>query len=325
MHKYYEINTPGNNIRCKIYYNEKVQPEKAVVFCTGFAGHKDNGAAAKFAEKLLSKQKDAIVVVFNWPSHGDYVKKKLVLSDCDTYLDIVVKDAKERFAVKVLYSFATSFGGYLVLKYISEHDNPFRKIVLRCPAIDMYDVLTNTIMKNDNQLVRRDFIVNNEIQFCDITAEDMLFTICELCSAKRYVLLPNVIYYYRQNEGSITHAKKTLPEFLSRKVKALKTVIRYIEEFLSDREFFSRRPDLKYILFDMFINELLNGVMEIYMHVPAPALDAFLQKEFSDGNHKALTTLLFSMVNSYRLQLIGAHQRISQLENEIKSLKAAKK
>ena len=75
----------------------------------------------------------------------------------------------------------------------------------------------------------------------------------------------------------------------------------------------------------MFINELLNGVMEIYMQVPAPALDAFLQKEFSDGNHKALTTLLFSMVNSYRLQLIGAHQRISQLENEIKSLKAAKK
>ena len=149
MHKYYEINTPGNNIRCKLYYNEKVQPDKAVVFSTGFAGHKDNGAAAKFAEKLLSKHKDAIVIVFNWPSHGDDVKKKLVLSDCDTYLDIVVKDVKERFAVKELYSYATSFGGYLVLKYISEHDNPFRKIVLRCPAIDMYDVLTNAIMKND--------------------------------------------------------------------------------------------------------------------------------------------------------------------------------
>ena len=176
-----------------------------------------------------------------------------------------------------------------------------------------------------NQLVRRDFIVNNEIQFCDITAEDMLFTICELCSAKRYILIPNVIYYYRQTEGSITHAKKTLPEFLSRKVKKLKTITRYIDDFLSDREFFSRRPDLKYILFDMFINELLNGVMGIYAQVPAPALDDLLQKEFSDGNSKALSTFLFSTVNSYRLQLIHAHQRISQLENEIKSLKAAKK
>ena len=70
---------------------------------------------------------------------------------------------------------------------------------------------------------------------------------------------------------------------------------------------------------------LLNGVMGIYAQVPAPALDDLLQKEFSDGNSKALSTFLFSMVNSYRLQLIHAHQRISQLENEIKSLKAAKK
>ena len=149
MHKYYEINTPGNNVRCKFYHNEKVHPEKAVIFGTGFAGHKDNNAAAKFAEKLLSKHKDVIVIVFNWPSHGDDVKKKLVLSDCGTYLDIVVKDTKERFGITELYSYATSFGGYLVLKYISEHDDPFRKIVLRCPAIDMYDVLTSAIMKND--------------------------------------------------------------------------------------------------------------------------------------------------------------------------------
>ncbi len=176
-----------------------------------------------------------------------------------------------------------------------------------------------------NQLVRRDFIVNNEIQFCDITAEDMLFTICELCSAKRYVLIPNVVYYYRLTESSLTRGKNDLSKLLTRQVIALKEGIKYIDDFLRNREFFSRRPDLKYILFDMFINELLNGVMGIYAQVPAPALDDLLQKEFSDGNSKALSTFLFSMVNSYRLQLIHAHQRISQLENEIKSLKAAKK
>ena len=36
-----------------------------------------------------------------------------------------------------------------MLKYISEHGNPFQKIALRCPAVNMYDVLTNTIMQND--------------------------------------------------------------------------------------------------------------------------------------------------------------------------------
>ena len=48
-YNYFEINTKANNIRCKIYYREKGIHEKAVIFCTGFAGHKDNGAAKTFA------------------------------------------------------------------------------------------------------------------------------------------------------------------------------------------------------------------------------------------------------------------------------------
>ncbi len=147
MFKYFEINAPGHNVRCKVYYSDKNAPEKAVLYCTGFAGHKDNTAAAHFAEKLLSKEKGTMVFVFNWPAHGDDIKKKLTLEDCDTYLGLVIGEIKTRYAVRDLYAYATSFGGYLVLKYISEHGNPFRRIVLRCPAVDMYAVLTRTIMK----------------------------------------------------------------------------------------------------------------------------------------------------------------------------------
>ena len=149
MHKNYEINAMGNNIRCKVYYEEKAAAKNAVIFCTGFAGHKDNMAAKVFSEKLLSKYSDTVVVVFNWPAHGDDVKKKLDLKDCDNYLNLVTEDVKSRFGVEKLYVYSTSFGGYLVLKYISEHGNPFQKIALRCPAVDMYDVLTSAIMKND--------------------------------------------------------------------------------------------------------------------------------------------------------------------------------
>ena len=84
MFKYFEINAQGNNIRCKIYFAEKGAADKAVIFCTGFAGHKDNNAANKFAEKVLSKHRDVCVVVFNWPPHGDDVKKKITLGDCMT-------------------------------------------------------------------------------------------------------------------------------------------------------------------------------------------------------------------------------------------------
>ena len=150
MYKYYEINEQNNNIRCKVYYKDRPAAEKAVIFCTGFAGHKDNQATEVFAEKLLSKHKDVIVTVFNWPAHGDDVKKKINLDDCMTFLDLVIRDTKERFGAQELYSYTTSFGGYMVLKYISEHGNPFNKIAIRCPAVDLYEVITNAIMKKDD-------------------------------------------------------------------------------------------------------------------------------------------------------------------------------
>ncbi|MBQ7541210.1 MAG: alpha/beta fold hydrolase [Clostridia bacterium] len=149
MYKYFEINAQGNNIRCKLYYKDLTQAEKAVVFCTGFAGHKDNRAAEGFAEKVLSKYKDVLVVVFDWPAHGDDVRKKLVLDDCDTYLGLVIREMQSRFGVRELYAYATSFGGYLVLKYISEHEDPFCKIALRCPAVDMYDTLRFIIQSDE--------------------------------------------------------------------------------------------------------------------------------------------------------------------------------
>ncbi len=159
MQKYYEINAPGHNIRCKLYCLDPkalAAADKAVIFGTGFAGHKDNNAAKGFAEKLISKHKNAIVIVFNWPSHGDDVKKKIALEDCMTYLDMVVRDTETRFGITERYAYATSFGGYLFLKYISERGNPFRKIALRCPAVDMYDVLTRTIMQgNEFEQIRK--------------------------------------------------------------------------------------------------------------------------------------------------------------------------
>ena len=150
MHRYFEINESGHNIRCKIYYQDLKNINRMVIFCHGFGGHKDNAAAEKFANRLISKYKGTAMVTFNWPCHGDDVKKKLCLEDCTTYLDLVIRHVNRQFAPQALYCYATSFGGYLTLKYISQHGNPFRKIALRCPAVNMYDSITKTIMSSED-------------------------------------------------------------------------------------------------------------------------------------------------------------------------------
>lgn len=146
MERYFEVNEQGHNIRCKLYCQDARSVRQVVLFCHGFGGHKDNHAAARFAEKLLAKHKKAALVTFDWPCHGDDVKKKLTLADCGTYLDLLIPHVRQKFGTEDLYAYATSFGGYLLLKYIAQQGSPFRKIVLRCPALNLYESMTQTIM-----------------------------------------------------------------------------------------------------------------------------------------------------------------------------------
>ena len=145
MERYFEVNGGGHNVRCKLYCKDLRSVSRVVVFCHGFGGHKDNSAAEKLAQRLLSKFKDVGLITFNWPCHGDDVKKKLCLDDCMAYLDLVVSYARDTLGAE-LYCNATSFGGYLTLLYLTRRGNPFRKIVLRCPAVPMHEVLTNAIV-----------------------------------------------------------------------------------------------------------------------------------------------------------------------------------
>lgn len=146
MHRYFEINESGHNIRCKIYFQNLKDIRRIVLFVHGFGGHKDNGAAEKFATRLITKYKDCAMVTFDLPGHGSDVKKGFHLDDCMTYLRLVSEHICQKYQTEEIYSYATSFGGYLTLKYILENGNPFKKIVLRCPAVNVYDVMTTTIM-----------------------------------------------------------------------------------------------------------------------------------------------------------------------------------
>lgn len=167
------------------------------------------------------------------------------------------------------------------------------------------------------QMLKRKFIVENEIAFEDIICEDMLFVICEICSAKKYLVVPNVIYFARKRDGSAIRSHLNIFQIFQREIKALKHGIKYLDEFLSDTEIFSSRPDLKYILFDMFAQEILSHLYAAYSQIPPYALDEIIRKEFNASGNVALTSFIFNTMNIQRLQLMQAQQRIAQLESEL--------
>lgn len=154
-HKYIHINKNGRSIHCKIYFNDIHSVSQAVICLHGFTGHMDNKAVERFADYVLKKNKDVAVIIYNAPCHGDDVKKKLSLVDCDAYITRVTEYVKEQLKPDSLFVYANSFGGYQILKYISEHGNPFLKLALRCPAVNMYTVASGLITPEEQRLLKK--------------------------------------------------------------------------------------------------------------------------------------------------------------------------
>ena len=155
--KQFNINEEGCSVRCKAYLNDPRSAGRVVLFGHGFGGHKDNRAAERFALKYLSKYKDAAVITFDWPCHGEDGRKRLSLEDCDQYIRLLLSYIEKQYAPKKIFGYATSFGGYLFLKYTHEHGLPFARMALRCPAVCMYDALTQGIMtQGDHELLEKE-------------------------------------------------------------------------------------------------------------------------------------------------------------------------
>ena len=159
MTEYFEYKREGHSIRAKLYCGDRGDIRTVILFGHGFGGHKDNLAAEKFAERVISKNERLALLTFNWPCHGDDTCRQLRLADCDSYLQLMITHILEEYGrtdprtgehvPPTLYAYANSFGAYLFLKYISEHGNPFQKIALRSPAVNMYDVLTRSVMSEE--------------------------------------------------------------------------------------------------------------------------------------------------------------------------------
>lgn len=186
------------------------------------------------------------------------------------------------------------------------------------------------------KLIRRDFMIASKITMMSSVCQDMLCTCFIVYSAKKFVRVPNVVNYYRNRGNSITYRDKAGLNGLRKYTRALNVGFAHLDKFLSGREFFRQRPDMKYLALDTYVREMLNYLHGIYAQIPAPAFDELLRKEFSDGDNTTLTTFLFSTTNIQRLQLIQAQQqfnrfnefaaqakhRIAELENEVKRLKS---
>ena len=281
---------------------------------------------------------------------GAFPRDKGVKLSRGEYLLIVDNDdAITPTALEELYSVAKKFSADVVAceKYYGIpnefwHDAEFRRQLkpfsyCRGELVNKPTFLTNDLLERLNlcnrryflwnvwsKFIRRDLIFEREFLFPDSMFEDVAFTICLLCTAEKFLLVPNVVNYYRLREGSVSNDNKVRDEKFFRKyVKAFAAAFRYMNKFLSDRDAFRDNSYLKYLIFEICWSELLIGyILPMYNQNAAHLFDKILMEELSRDDNLALSAFTFNMSAFYRLQMIKAQQRIAELEETAREDKA---
>lgn len=281
-------------------------------------------------------------------SRGEY----LLILDND---DAITPDAIEK-----LYSTAKNFDADVVAceKYFEVPDKFWNDAEYlrtlkpleyrRGPFVSKPTLITNDIAKRVQEcaqnkflwniwskLIRRDFIIKNELRFTDNFVQDMIFTCCLVFSAKRFVRVPNVINLYRVVEESISHPTDKGLKYFRKYVKALMPAFRHFDSFLSGIDFFSQNPVERYLALETVWNEATEYIVPMYGQIPLHEFDKILREELSEGDNFALKAFAFNAANAFYRQLIcgrkeasalrdlvgQSQQYIAELEGEIRRLK----
>lgn len=134
-----------NNLSASLYIpNESAKG--VVIGIHGFSGDKESSVLIELSKHL--NKNGVALVTFDLPCHGENDNSKILkLDECINSIKSIFEFTKSNFKNIPISVFATSFGGYLFLNYLSKSDEPLNKVILRAPAIYMAKVLINSFLK----------------------------------------------------------------------------------------------------------------------------------------------------------------------------------
>jgi len=132
-----------------------------VIAIHGFGGNKNTGAIRRMCKKLLEFNKGMIAL--DLPCHGESnaPKDAFLLKNVMSDIDDVVSFLENEYPKADIAFFATSFGAYATLLYLTENkERLISKAVCRSSAIDMEKVLLQNIIKEKAEELEKNGYIN---------------------------------------------------------------------------------------------------------------------------------------------------------------------
>lgn len=173
-----------------------------------------------------------------------------------------------------------------------------------------------------NQIIRRDFIVENNIEYPDLRqGEDFVFGFYELCLAEKILRIPYVNYVWRNNPESITWGKLPVDKLIHRWTDSFFRGTEMMDEFMNRFELFNEQPQYRHMVFELTTHYHLCHVVPLYGQIPAGQLEGLIRRELVGVKDKtALTAFLFAQRNIFYVNMLKQQQILQQQQQQIQQL-----
>ena len=174
------------------------------------------------------------------------------------------------------------------------------------------------------KLYRREFLIENQLEFLSIYSEDLLFVALCMCRAKNFVRIPDILYVYRYNPNSQTNSH-TLEKDMRKMTSPFVGIMKSWNKHFAKIKFFDEHPEFRFMLINFFLQLIVWFEGRVYEQVPPHLFEQFVYKNLAlidkQDDTMAMTHLFNSAAINYR-QNLQLQQKIAQLEARLQKLKS---
>lgn len=267
---------------------------------------------------------------------------------CGEYIQLIDNDdflAKN--ALEVLYTAAKEYDADVVhtaARYRYKDGNATLEKTLgftEKPVLEVEnEVLMQKFLKSHywwtpwTKFVRRKFLVENEIIFPEMLShEDNSWTIELLCCAKKFLNIPNAVYYWRENTKSISRSQRPPYEHIRFWEAITAKGIAALVKLWNKYDVLKKNPEWLYIMLNYFFNDCFGKhSFQVRSQVSSNVIFEALRTEFAGDKFisDSYIPYLYSYIDSLQKQLMinnqkfqkfaaQAQKRITELEAQLKT------
>ncbi len=175
------------------------------------------------------------------------------------------------------------------------------------------------------KFLRREFLLENKIIFPTIVVGgDFIWVIHVYCRAKRFLRIPEPLYFYRRySSSSVSTKKKNSPEQICYVVSAFLALIKALTELANKTEILQQNLYHCYQALEGDFNYRMELLKEVRAKLTSQEIYELLYREFNKADDSAslMIPFFFSMINAERNSRSGRLKLIGNLKEEVKRLK----